>query len=73
MKGYGEHWQFSVFFCVLKEIDRVRLQSDLESNMNLKDDQVMIVDLGSNEGEARKSTEVIGQHLPQAESGTIVV
>ncbi len=31
MKGYGEHWQFSIFFCVLKDIDRVRLQSDLEA------------------------------------------
>ena len=22
-QGYGEPWQYSVFFCVLKEIDRV--------------------------------------------------
>jgi len=27
MKGHGEHWQYSVFFCVLKEIDRVRMQA----------------------------------------------
>ena len=29
MNGHGEHWQFSVFFCVLKEIDRVRMQTQL--------------------------------------------
>jgi CRISPR-associated protein Cas2 len=73
MNGYGEHWQFSVFFCVLKDIDRVRLQTDLESTMNLKEDQVMIVDLGPNEKEAREATAVLGLALPQIQSGTVVV
>ena len=41
MKGYGEHWQFSIFFCILKDIDRVRLQSDLVEEMNLKEDGVV--------------------------------
>jgi len=73
LKGYGEAWQFSVFFCVLKDIDRVRLQTDLEEQMNLKEDQTMIVDLGSNEGEARKAATVIGQALPDQDSGVVVV
>lgn len=33
MKGYGEHWQYSIFFCILKPIDRVRMQGDLEDVM----------------------------------------
>lgn len=73
LKGYGEAWQFSIFFCVLKEIDRVRLQSDLEEQMNLKEDQAMLLDLGPSEGGARKAVTVIGQSLPEQESGTIVV
>lgn len=73
MQGYGEHWQFSIFFCVLKDIDRVRLQVALEAEMNLKQDQVLLVDLGPNEHEARKAATVLGQPLPQAESGMIVV
>lgn len=73
LKGYGEAWQFSVFFCVLKDIDRVRLQSDLEEQMNLKEDQTMILDLGPNEEEARKAATVIGQSLPDQDSGTVVV
>jgi len=73
LKGYGEAWQFSVFFCVLKDIDRVRLQSDLEEQMNLKEDQTMILDLGPNEEEARKTATVIGQALPDQDSGTVVV
>ncbi len=74
MKGFGEHWQYSVYFCVLKEIDRVRLQSALEGEMNLKEDQVMILDLGADEKQARESTTVVGQPLPRVSgSGTVVV
>ncbi len=73
MKGYGEHWQFSIFFCVLKEIDRVRLQSDLEKTMNLKEDQVMIINLGPNEHSARHSTTVLGPGLPKGDQGTVVI
>jgi len=73
LKGYGEPWQYSVFFCLLKEIDRVRLQADLEEQMNLKEDQVMIVDLGADEKKAREAASVIGQSLPPQEDSTVVV
>jgi len=73
LKGYGEAWQFSVFFCVLKDIDRIRLQSDLEKQMNQKEDQAMILDLGPNEKDAREAVTVIGQSLPEQDSGIIVV
>lgn len=73
LKGYGEAWQFSIFFCVLKDIDRVRLQTDLEEQMNQKEDQAMILDLGPNEKEAREAATVIGQPLPEQDSGIVVV
>jgi CRISPR-associated protein Cas2 len=73
MKGYGEHWQLSVFFCVLKEIDRVRMQADLESVMNLKDDQALIIDLGANDQAARKLVAVIGNRLPETPDNVLVV
>lgn len=73
LKGYGEAWQFSVFFCVLKDIDRVRLQADLEEQMNQKEDQAMILDLGPNEKEAREAATVIGHPLPEQDSGIVVV
>jgi CRISPR-associated protein Cas2 len=73
LKGYGEAWQFSVFFCVLKDIDRVRLQADLEEQMNLKEDQAMILDVGPNEEQARKAATVVGQPLPDQDSGIVVV
>jgi len=73
MKGYGEHWQLSVFFCVLKEIDRVRMQADLESVMNLKDDQALIIDMGANEQAARRLVAVIGSRLPETPDGVLVI
>jgi len=73
LKGYGEPWQYSIFFCVLKDIDRVRLQSDLEDEMNLKEDQTMIIDLGADEEKARRASFVIGQSLPRPENGTMIL
>ncbi len=73
LKGYGETWQFSVFFCVLKEIDRVRLQSELEMQMNLKEDRAIILDLGPNLNQALESATVIGQSLPEPDEGVVVI
>ena len=73
LKGYGESWQYSVFFCGLREIDRVRLQSDLEAEMHLREDQVIILDLGANEEGIRDGVTVIGQSLPEMDSGMVVV
>ena len=73
MKAFGEPWQYSIFYCTLKDIDRVRLENQLRETVNLKEDQVLIVDLGSNEDAARQSAAVLGPSLPEADSGTVVV
>jgi CRISPR-associated protein Cas2 len=46
MNDFGDHLQFSVFFCELNEVERIRLESRIKPLMNEKDDQVLIVDLG---------------------------
>ena len=51
----------------------MRLQADLEAEMNLKEDQTLVVDLGSDEQQARQAATVIGQSLPHVDSGIIVV
>jgi CRISPR-associated protein Cas2 len=73
MKAYGEAWQYSVFYCTLKDIDRARLENALRETINLKEDQVLIVDLGGNEQAARQSAAILGPSLPEAESGMVVV
>lgn len=73
MKGYGEHWQFSVFFCTLKDIDHVRMRAELEAEINMNEDQVLIIDLGPDEQEARASATIVGQPLPSADRGMVVI
>lgn len=73
MKAYGEPWQYSVFYCTLKPIDRVRLENAAREVLHLKEDQLLIVDLGGNEQAARESATVLGQSLPEAESGMVVI
>ncbi len=73
MKAYGEAWQYSVFYCTLKPIDRVRLEHALREVVNLKEDQVLIVDLGSNEDGARESATTLGPSPPPQEDGMVVI
>ncbi len=73
MKAYGEGWQYSVFYCTLKAIDRVRLESALRDLVNLKEDQILIVDLGGNESAAREASTFMGAGVPEAESGMVVI
>ena len=72
-KGYGEPWQYSVFFCTLKDIDRVRLTMDLEAVMNLKEDQALILPLGRDEATLRDDAIILGQSLPEREEGVVVI
>ncbi len=73
MKAYGEAWQYSVFYCTLKDIDRVRMENDLRAEVNLKEDQVLIVDLGSNEDAARESAIALGPAPATQEGGVVVI
>jgi CRISPR-associated protein Cas2 len=73
MKAYGESWQYSVFYCTLKAIDRVRLEMAAQEVMNMKEDQLLFVDLGSNEDAARGAATVLGQSLPEQEGGMVVI
>jgi hypothetical protein len=41
--------------------------------MNLKEDQTMIIDLGSNEAGARDAAVVLGPSLPKGDKGIVIV
>ena len=73
MCGYGEPWQYSVFHCFLKQIDMVRLQSDLNSIINNNEDQVLILDLGTSDIADRTAVTTLGKKLPPIQSGVLVI
>lgn len=72
-KAYGEPWQFSVFYCILSEIDRVRLERDLAEVANLKEDQILIIDLGLRDDAVRNTVTTIGASLPEADGRMVVI
>lgn len=73
MKAYGESWQYSVFHCTLRAIDRVRLETALLEEMNQKEDQVVIVDLGGGSDAGQESARFLGVGRPEPESGIVVI
>lgn len=49
MRGYGDHLQFSVFRCVLSDVQLARLRHRLFEEIAVEEDQVLFVPLGSAE------------------------
>lgn len=72
-KAYGEPWQYSVFYCILSPIDRVRLERDLAEIINHDEDQVLIIDLGPRDEAVRETVTTLGPSLPEAVSRVVVI
>jgi len=72
-KAYGEPWQYSVFYCVLSAIDRVRLERQLAELINHHEDQVLIIDLGLRDDAVRSAVMTLGTSLPEAASRVVVI
>lgn len=47
LRGFGEHWQYSVFHCLLSDASKVELVSALEDLINTNEDQVLLARLAS--------------------------
>lgn len=73
MCGYGEPWQYSVFHCFLKEIDLVRMRTQLEDIMNLKEDQVLVLDLKNTDPNERPALSSLGRSVPPTPTGMLIV
>lgn len=72
MCGYGDHMQYSVFMCDLNASEMIMMREDLEEVMNLKEDSLIIVNVGSVEqSEAR--IETIGVSIETYREASIVV
>ena len=67
MNGFGEPAQYSVFICDLSPKERALLEAALTEILNLKEDRVLIVDMGPSEGRGRESFTTLGnaRELPR--------
>ncbi len=73
MKGYGEHLQYSVFRCDLNDMALARLKAELIQVLDMREDQVMVVDLGPADGRATQAIETIGRRWTPEPAGAIIV
>ncbi len=69
--GFGDHAQYSVFFCELTDRDLVRLRSRMREAIHHTEDQIMIVDLGASARPLEAGLDVLGK--PYHPSVRIVV
>ena len=59
--GYGDHAQYSVFFCEMNEREVVVLRRRLRETIHHEEDQVMLVDLGNAVRPLEAGLEVLGK------------
>jgi CRISPR-associated protein Cas2 len=61
LMGHGDHVQFSVFLCELTSLELQRLKGLLRDHVNVRQDQVVLLDLGPADSELGSRLECIGQ------------
>lgn len=74
MCGAGDPVQYSVFRCELTALELQRVQTALWNELNLKEDRVMVVDLGPIDGRGDGCIEFWGNPRvePSDRSATII-
>ena len=75
LKGRGDALQYSVFHCRLSKMELIQLQTELWEILNLKDDRLVIVDVGPQEGRGELSIDIWGKPLedPGEPAGAVIV
>lgn len=74
-KAFGRPLQYSVFYCVLRREDRVRLAARVESLIDPQADRVIILDIGTvlDRESWIPPMEVFGRQTAASSPGAIVV
>ena len=61
MRRFGDHLQLSVFRCELNARELVRLRASVSEEINHREDQVLIVELGPAEGRGASCISALGR------------
>ena len=73
MNGFGDALQYSVFACDLSSKERVIMEEALTEIINLKEDRVIIVDVGPVEGRGGDVVRTLGRQTKPREREALVV
>ena len=73
MQGFGDALQYSVFVCDLSKKELILMEEAVGDLMNLRDDSLLIIDVGPAVGRGSKVVKTLGaQKAPQALEALIV-
>jgi len=72
-RKFGDHLQLSVFRCILNERDLIRFRGELLGEINEREDQVLFVDLGPEEGRGASAISAIGVAYTRPEHQAVIV
>lgn len=73
MTRHGDHLQLSVFRCHLNERERIRLEAELSECIHHREDQVLFVNLGPEEGRGDDAISSIGRTVAARARCAVVV
>ena len=73
MHGFGDALQYSVFACDLSSKERVIMEEALTEIMNLKEDRVIIIDIGPAEGRGENVVRTLGRQTKPRQREALVV
>lgn len=72
-KGYGMHLQYSVFECDLTDAEKTAMESALADVMNLREDQVLFIDLGPAAFRGERTITALGQAYARVDAPCFVL
>ena len=72
MLGYGDPVQYSVFMCELSEKELVHLQDDLGQILNLNEDRLLVINVGSADREVGEQVMTMGVPLGSRERTVVI-
>jgi len=73
MLGFGDPLQYSVFVCELCKAERVMMETALRQVVSLREDSVVVIDLGPARGTASRRISRLGVgKVPLAARGLVI-
>ena len=73
MNGFGDALQYSVFACDLSSKERVIMEEALTEIIDLKEDRVIIIDVGPVDGRGGEVMRTLGRQAKPKEREALVV
>ena len=73
MNGFGDALQYSVFACDLSAKERVLLEEALRDIIDVKEDRVLIIDIGPVEGRGAGVVRTLGRQVQPRPREALVV